>query len=117
MKNNIYQIFYKKRQAKEKAKLEKQRQEILKQLPEISRVLKELRAKRVLVYGSVLRSKSFHHRSDLDILVYGLDDSLWYKAFKVVENLPNIEIDVDVKMAQDMREEFLCFVEKYGRFI
>ena len=75
--------------------------------PHISNELKQINAKRILVYGSILRSNSFHYKSDLDILVYGLDLDKWFKAYKIVEEITsNIDISIDVHLSQEMDKVF-----------
>jgi len=116
--HNQYIIQFQKKQKKEKQKFESKRQSIISLFPNISNELKQINAKRILVYGSILRSKSFHYKSDLDILVYGLDLDKWFKAYKIVEEITsNIDISIDVHLSQEMDQVFLSSVEEYGLII
>ncbi len=116
--HNQYIIQFQKKQKKEKQRFESKRQSIISLFPHISNALKQINAKRILVYGSILRPKSFHHKSDLDILVYGLDIDKWFKAYKIVEQITsNIDISIDVHLSQEMDQVFLSSVEEYGLII
>jgi len=77
-----YKHFHKKRAMEKFTEREENRQRIIATFPEIAEVFKQLNATRVIVYGSVLTPGSFYPQSDLDILVFGLNDNQWVEGFQ-----------------------------------
>ena len=59
-------------------------------------------AQQVAVFGSMLSCDRVHERSDLDLAVWGLDQSLYYKAVSCLLDLdPSLSIDlVEVELAK-----------------
>jgi predicted nucleotidyltransferase len=62
----------------------------------------EFGASRVAVFGSLVRPKGFHLRSDVDLAVWGLDERLYFRAVAHLLDLdPSIEVDlVEVEQAR-----------------
>lgn len=58
-------------------------------------------AKRVAVFGSLLRPEQFYERSDVDLAVWGLDEQLYLKALARLLDLdPEISVDlIEVEFA------------------
>ncbi|MFQ5856173.1 MAG: nucleotidyltransferase family protein [Anaerolineae bacterium] len=57
-------------------------------------------ARRVKLFGSLVRDDRFYARSDVDLAVWGLDERLYYR---VVSRLLDLDpaIEVDLVMAED----------------
>ncbi|MDW8325466.1 MAG: nucleotidyltransferase domain-containing protein [Anaerolineales bacterium] len=53
-------------------------------------------ARRVVLFGSLAREpKIFYERSDIDLAVWGLDESLYFRALQRLRELdPEIEVDL-----------------------
>jgi predicted nucleotidyltransferase len=58
-------------------------------------------AKRVAVFGSLLRPEQFYERSDVDLAVWGLDEQMYLKALARLLDLdPEISVDlIEVEFA------------------
>ena len=70
-------------------------------------------ARRVAVFGSVLKPTLFHERSDVDLAVWGLDEHLYLRALAALLDLePDIEVDL-VEFEQ-ARPELQRVIERDG---
>ena len=77
-------------------------------------ILKEqFGVQRVVIFGSTLWIKRFHHRSDVDLAVWGLDEKVYYRA---VVRLLDIEptISVDLIEAEFASPALLKMIEQEG---
>jgi predicted nucleotidyltransferase len=113
--NNIeidqYKKFHKKRTMEKYAKQEKKRQSIIAAFPDIAKIFKQLNAKRVIIYGSALSPGQFYPQSDLDILVFGLDDNQWVEAFRNVESIESIKhTSIDIKFDSIVDNSFIDYI-------
>jgi uncharacterized protein len=77
------------------------------------RLKDEFGARRVAVFGSVLRPRLFHERSDVDLAVWGLDEHLYLRALAALLDLEP-EISVDLVEAEQARPELRQVIEKDG---
>jgi predicted nucleotidyltransferase len=70
-------------------------------------------AQRVMLFGSLARNDSFHLRSDVDLVVWGLDEKLYYR---VVSRLLDLDptIKVDLIMAEEAPPALLKALEREG---
>ncbi|RME46580.1 MAG: nucleotidyltransferase domain-containing protein [Chloroflexi bacterium] len=70
-------------------------------------------AKRVMLFGSLVRGDRFYARSDVDLAVWGLDERLYYR---VVSHLLDLDptIEVDLVMAEDAPPALLEAIEREG---
>ncbi len=60
----------------------------------------EFQAREVAVFGSLVQPELFHMRSDIDLAVWGLDESLYLQAVARVTSLdPDISVDL-IKMEE-----------------
>ncbi len=58
-------------------------------------LVENYRVKRVVLIGSLARGKGFHTRSDIDVVVWGLDEKEYYRAVGELLSLePEFEIDL-----------------------
>jgi uncharacterized protein len=78
-----------------------------------ARLKGEFGARRVVVFGSVLRPKLFHERSDVDLAVWGLDERLYLRALAALLDL-DAEISVDLVEAEQAQPELIQLIEKDG---
>ena len=84
-------------------RLEARRRRALALAQRAALLLKEdFGACRVAVFGSVLRPKLFHERSDVDLAVWGLDEHVYLRALAALLDLePEISVDlVEAEQAQ-----------------
>ena len=53
------------------------------------------KAKRVFVFGSLVKPDYFDNNSDIDLAVEGIDEALFYKALgKIISNIDTFKIDL-----------------------
>ena len=77
-------------------------------------ILKEqFGVQKVVIFGSALRIKRFHQRSDIDLAIWGLDEKVYYRA---VARLLDIEptISVDLVEAEFASPALLKVIEQEG---
>jgi predicted nucleotidyltransferase len=81
-----------------------------------SMLYKKFSVQKVFLIGSLLDFEWFHDRSDIDIVVEGLDPKQYFKAWLEIENITDGEpfhlIDVN-----DISEEFYSKVITKGRLL
>ena len=106
------------RRGQQRDKMEARRLCVLSQAREAAAGLLALGGQRVLLFGSVLRPHRFHERSDVDMLLYGLPAEKFSAALGLVEMWPGLEeVEIDLKLAEDQRAEFVSAVEEQGEFV
>ena len=77
-------------------------------------ILKEqFGAERVVAFGSVLSSKRFHQRSDIDLAVWGLDEKVYYRAVARLLDLDET-ISVDLIEAESAPPALQAIIEQEG---
>ncbi|MFQ5904715.1 MAG: nucleotidyltransferase family protein, partial [Candidatus Binatia bacterium] len=70
-------------------------------------------AKRVVLFGSLAHGSLFDMRSDVDLAVWGLDGSKYYRAVSCLLDLdPTIEIDL--VMAEEVSPGLLAVIKQEG---
>ena len=75
-------------------KLSQRRSQGMEVAHKAAKLLKqEFGAERVVLFGSVL-GEGFHEASDLDLAVWGLPESLYFKAIAQLEGLDGFAIDL-----------------------
>lgn len=111
-----YRRYHRQRLQSQKQALEQKRRRILQHIDKAATVLEKLGANHAILFGSVLNPNRFHSRSDLDLIVYGLSLSQWLSAFIALENIEELsDIEIDLKRAEELPEEFLSYVESQGK--
>lgn len=79
-----------------------------------ARLLKEeYGARRVMLFGSLARNEPLHPRSDVDLVAWGLDEKLYYRAVSRLLDL-DATIKVDLIMAEEAPPALLEAVEREG---
>lgn len=73
----------------------------------------EFGAKRVTVFGSLLRPARFHERSDVDLAVWGLEERVYLRALARLLSL-DLTLEVDLVEAEQARAELLSAIEREG---
>jgi uncharacterized protein len=70
---------------------------------------KQFGAERVVAFGSLVDNGRFRADSDIDLAVYGIEPTLYLKAWHVVDELaPDIDIDlVDMAVAKEWVHQVL----------
>ena len=70
-------------------------------------------AQKVMLFGSLARNDPFYPRSDVDLVVWGLDEKLYYR---VVSRLLDLDptIKVDLVMAEQAPPALLEAIEREG---
>ena len=99
-----YRLFHKQRLAAKKEVIEQKRQRILTHIQKAAEILRILGAKKMMVYGSILQAQSFHQKSDLDLIAFGLPVLKWTAAYLQLENIKEFEeIEIDLKVKFENR--------------
>ena len=70
-------------------------------------------ARRVVVFGSLLKPARFHERSDVDLAVWGLDERVYLRALAQLLSL-DVTLDVDLVEAEQARAELMSAIEREG---
>ncbi len=78
-----------------------------------ARLKDEFGAGRVVVFGSALKPRLFHERSDVDLAAWGLDERVYLRALAALLDLEP-DIEVDLIEAEHARPELLRAIEKNG---
>lgn len=113
-----YRIGLQARQVRRREELERRRLAILAIVRQAAGALLGLGAQRVLLFGSLLVPYRFRDRSDVDVLVYGMEDHQLTAALRLLEDWPGLEgVEIDLKFAEEQSPNFLAFVEKLGEEI
>ena len=73
----------------------------------------EYGVKRVVLIGSLASGKGFHQRSDIDLVVWGLDEKKYYQAVGRLQGL-NPEFEVDLIEAENAPPNILIVIEREG---
>ena len=110
----VYRATARQRQQQKEQKLALRYQRAWEVAQRAAAILKEkFGVQRVVIFGSTLRIKRFHHRSDVDIAVWGLDKKVYYRA---VACLLDIEptIAVDLVEAEFTSPALLKVIEQEG---
>lgn len=99
----------------EKKNLLRQRK-LLKDAFKGARTIAEILKKRfgaseVILYGSIIRKNAFNNNSDIDLAVKGLEEN-YYRAFGYC--IRNSEFELDIKIYEDMPDEYKKIVDKTG---
>lgn len=68
----------------------------------------------VVAFGSILNPDLFHTHSDVDLAVWGIDESLYLQAVAAVTSLSS-EILVDVIEIEDTSDSLRRLIEKEGQ--
>ena len=71
---------------------------------------------RVTVFGSLVRSELFHPRSDIDLVVWGLDQKHYYRAVARLLAL-DAAFEIDLVMGEEIPPSLLAVVEREGRVL
>ena len=69
--------------------------------------------KRVVLIGSLASGKGFHQRSDIDLVVWGLDEKKYYQAVGRLLGL-NPEFEIDLIEAENAPPNILIVIEREG---
>lgn len=81
---------------------------------EAARILKEeYQVGRVLVFGSLVRDRRFHERSDVDLAVWGLKIEDYLDALGRLETL-SPDIDVDIVRVEDAKPGLRDVITQQG---
>jgi predicted nucleotidyltransferase len=110
----VYQETARRRRQQKARRLALRRQRALEVAQQASRALKErFGAQQVVIFGSVLSSKHFHERSDVDLAVWGLREGVYYRA---VAHLLSLDpaISVDLVEAELAPPRLLATIEREG---
>jgi predicted nucleotidyltransferase len=73
-------------------------------------------ARRVVVFGSVLRPRLFHERSDVDLAVWGLDERLYLRALAALLDLEP-DMAVDLVEFEAARPALQAAIERDGQLV
>lgn len=114
---DMYQLTAQKRAEKQKQAITKRREKAWRLARTAASLLKEkFGATQVAVFGSLVHPQLFHRRSDIDLAVWGIDESEYYRAVSQLLSLdPDISFDlVEVEHASPrLREK----IEREGQHL
>jgi predicted nucleotidyltransferase len=68
---------------------------------------------RVTLFGSLVRSELFHARSDIDLVVWGLDEKQYYRAVARLLAL-DPAFEIDLLRGEEVPAPLLAGIEKEG---
>ena len=71
---------------------------------------------RVSLFGSLVRSELFHTRSDIDLVVWGLDEKHYYRAVAQLLAL-DAAFEVDLVMGEEIPASLLAVIKREGRVL
>ena len=102
------------RQQQEQKQLNLRRERAWEVALQAAKLLKEqFAATEVILFGSVLNPKHFHQRSDIDLAVWGLEESRYLRALACLLDL-DYQFEVDLVMAQETRPTLLATIIATG---
>jgi predicted nucleotidyltransferase len=78
-------------------------------------ILKKYGAKRILVYGSILRPERFHRRSDIDMAVEGIPSRDFIRAS--ADLMMAMDWPVDLKPLEKVDDSFRAMILEKGEVI
>ncbi|MCS7220276.1 MAG: nucleotidyltransferase domain-containing protein [Anaerolineae bacterium] len=110
----IYREGARRRRLRERQKLARRQERALALARRAAALLREdFGAKRVVLFGSLVRGGVFDLRSDVDLAVWGLDERKYLRALARLLDLdPTIEIDLVI--AENASPTFLATIEQEG---
>lgn len=73
----------------------------------------EFGADRVVIFGSMLYQKCIHIHSDVDLVVWGMPDRLYYRAVSRILDI-NPEIPVDLLQGEYLPKYLLTAIQQQG---
>ena len=95
--------------------LEKERLDLLERIRPAGPALRELGAKEVILFGSILRPGEFDRASDIDILVSGLDDEKIWFALGAAERAVSISSRaIDIVFEKMASQSLIAHARKHG---
>lgn len=105
-------------QSRRSKELEQKRQRILAALPKAASIARQFGAEQVFIFGSILKEKTFHGRSDLDILVIGMPLSGWLPALLAIEMVPALSnVAIDLKRSEELSQSLVELILSEGQRI
>lgn len=114
---DAYQLTAQKRVQKQQEAVAKRQEKAWKLARTAASLLKkEFGAAQVAIFGSLVQPKLFHRRSDVDLAVWGLDESEYYRAVSRLLSLdPDISFDlIEVEQASLRLQEK---IEREGQLL
>ncbi len=110
----IYRATARRRQQQKARQLALRHQRAWEVAQQASQILKEqFEAQRVVVFGSMLSIERFHHRSDVDLAVWGLAEKVYYRAVARLLDL-DATIPVDLVEAELASPALQAVIEREG---
>lgn len=78
------------------------------------RLVRDLGARKVYLFGSLLEQDLVHDRSDIDLAVEGLEGKLYFKALRDVSRLLPAGVQLDLVLLEEARPELAGLVRTEG---
>ncbi|GAB4411156.1 MAG: hypothetical protein Fur0044_05090 [Anaerolineae bacterium] len=79
-------------------------------------LIEQFGASRVAMFGSILSLERFHQHSDVDLVVWGLDERVYYRAVARLLSL-DVTIPVDLIEAELASPTLLALIEREAVFL
>lgn len=109
-----YKATARRRSALEKEQLSRRYQQAWDLARRAAALLKErFGVRQVAAFGSLAHEELFHHRSDVDLAVWGLDERRYYRAVGQLLYL-DAEISMDLVRIEEARDTLRARIEKEG---
>ena len=105
--------------AKRKEKLHRRKLHMIEIAKQCAKVLKNrYHAREVYLIGSLTRDRPIHERSDIDLVVAGLDDAIYFKIlnclYEIARDEDGSEIDIDLITLESATESMKVVVNTAG---
>lgn len=110
----VYRASARRQQSKRRQELIARRTRARKTASRAAALLKEqYGVRRVMLFGSLARNEPFSFQSDIDLVVWGLDNRVYYR---VVSQLLDLDpsIAIDLILAEDASDSLLEAIKKEG---
>lgn len=80
-----------------------------------AKILKtEFGVTKVAAFGSLLHPALFHSKSDVDLAVWGMDETKYYRAVSILLDI-DPKISIDLVSVEDARPALRIVIEKEGK--
>ena len=116
-KMTAYRKSAKKRWLKQLQEKEEWKENAIKLANQLAAILKkDYNAKQVVLFGSLARDDVFDSRSDVDLAVWGLEDSIYYRVLSRLMDI-NPEIKIDLVMVENASRNIIKTIEEEGKVL
>ncbi|HEX9974345.1 MAG TPA: nucleotidyltransferase domain-containing protein [bacterium] len=117
-KYDLYIDSWRKKLAQERSALKKRAEEMRKIAAQCADLLAmRYGVKRVYLFGSLLKNRFVHDRSDIDLAVEGLPSLVYFSASADVWDIASPDITIDLVPLEDAYSELRDYILKEGELL